>query len=157
MSREWCSSNGRQRISACVYGIDLGGFSWKLSMRFVWYSSLIYIVHERYAYDGRMDWLIEHHCHWPSSLDPKTIVSIPNCSNIFYQLYSMLFLVGNCSIEMFNTLKQIMGILVTMQQTDQTLEFKNALTAEQLFLNKYPDLKHDFQPIAMGVVQTGNQ
>ena len=69
----------------------------------------------------------------------------------------MLFLVGNCSIEMFNTLKQIMGILVTMQQTDQTLEFKNALTAEQLFLNKYPDLKHDFQPIAMGVVQTGNQ
>ena len=59
-------------------------------------------------------------------------------------------------MQVFTTLQQIMTMLVAMQREDNTLEFKNSLTAERLFLNKYPDLKSDFQPIAMGVIQTGN-
>ena len=58
-------------------------------------------------------------------------------------------------MQVFTTLQQIMAMLVAMQKEDNTLEFKNSLTAERLFLNKYPDLKSDFQPIAMGVIQTG--
>ena len=59
-------------------------------------------------------------------------------------------------MQVFTTLQQIMAMLVAMQKEDNTLEFKNSLTAERLFLNKYPDLKSDFQPIAMGVIHTGN-
>ena len=67
----------------------------------------------------------------------------------------MLFIVGNCTAEVSNTLKQMIAILVLMQKSDQTLEFKNSLSSERLFLNKYPELKRDFEPIAMGVLTTG--
>lgn len=67
----------------------------------------------------------------------------------------MLFIVGNCAAEVSNTLKQMIAILVLMQKSDQTLEFKNSLSSERLFLNKYPELKRDFEPIAMGVLTTG--
>lgn len=42
-----------------------------------------------------------------------------------------------------------------LSSIDYTLEFKNALTVERLFLNKYPDLKDDYQEIAIGILSTG--
>ena len=90
-----------------------------------------------------------------SEIDPNSVISLPWRSTLFYQLYSMLFIVGNCAAEVSNTLKQMIAILVLMQKSDQTLEFKNSLSSERLFLNKYPELKRDFEPIAMGVLTTG--
>lgn len=90
-----------------------------------------------------------------SEIDPNSVTSLPWRSTLFYQLYSMLFIVGNCTAEVSNTLKQMIAILVLMQKSDQTLEFKNSLSSERLFLNKYPELKRDFEPIAMGVLTTG--
>ena len=87
-------------------------------------------------------------------------------SGFFYQLYSLLYLIGNCNEESGMALKQIMEILTIMHahgnsfhyylsSVDYTLEFKNALTVERLFLNKYPELKDDYQEIAIGILSTG--
>ncbi|OAO17217.1 hypothetical protein AV274_1051 [Blastocystis sp. ATCC 50177/Nand II] len=73
-------------------------------------------------------------------------------ADLFYQLYTVLYIVGCSSEEVFTTLRQILDILVAMQARDQTLEFKKALSPEKLFLNRYPDLKADYLPIARSIL-----
>ena len=100
------------------------------------------------------------------SVDTEYIMSVSWRSGFFYQLYSLLYLIGNCNEESGMALKQIMEILTIMHSQgnsylylllsiDYTLEFKNALTLERLFLNKYPELKIDYQEIAIGILSTG--
>ena len=66
----------------------------------------------------------------------------------------MLFLLGNGSAQgpaESGTLKRLLALLAALQAGDPTLEFKNALTPERLFLDKYPDLASDFRPVALGL------
>ena len=77
---------------------------------------------------------------------------------MFYQLYAMLFLLGNGSAQgpaESGTLKRLLALLAALQAGDPTLEFKNALTPERLFLDKYPDLASDFRPVALGLLTRG--
>ena len=39
----------------------------------------------------------------------------------------------------------------------KTLEFKKALSPEKLFLNRYPDLKADYLPIARSILSHGER
>ena len=76
---------------------------------------------------------------------------------MFYQLYAMLFLLGNRPAESFATLRHALALLVALQAGDPTLEFKNALTPERLFLDRYPDLAPDFRPVALGLLSRGGR
>ena len=49
----------------------------------------------------------------------------------------------------------LLALLAALQAGDPTLEFKNALTPERLFLDKYPDLASDFRPVALGLLTRG--
>ena len=77
-------------------------------------------------------------------------------NTFFYQLYSVLFLIGTIPDEMASSLQQLLTVLVAMHTKDPTLEFKNALTPDKLFLNRYPELEQAFHPIAMGLLETMN-
>lgn len=77
---------------------------------------------------------------------------------MFYQLYAMLFLLGNGpagGAAESGTLRHVLGLLAGMQAGDPTLEFKNALTPERLFLDRYPELAGDFRPVALGLLTRG--
>lgn len=94
------------------------------------------------------------------------LITAPWRSNFFYQLHSMLYLIGNHSAEYGTTLTQIMEILCTLHargslsmdwSVDHTLEFKIPLTQEKLILNRYPELRDAYQEIAMGILATGKR
>lgn len=63
---------------------------------------------------------------------------------------------GTIPEEMASSLQQLLTVLVAMHTKDPTLEFKNALTPEKLFLNRYPELEEAFHPIALGLLETMN-
>ena len=88
--------------------------------------------------------------------DSNSIMSSPWSNAFFYQLYSMLYMIGTIPEEVSSSLQQLLIVLEAMHAKDQTLEFKNALTPEKLFLNRYPELEQAFHPIAMGLLETMN-
>ena len=67
----------------------------------------------------------------------------------------MLFLLGNGSAQGPAESGTLKRLLAALQAGDPTLEFKNALTPERLFLDKYPDLASDFRPVALGLLTRG--